>query len=272
MENLYLPKIAVIDKIAQETPDVKLFTVKFKDPKDYTDYKTGQFFMLSIFGRGEAPISITSTPTRKGALEFAVKCAGSLTAELHKMKAGDELGLRGPYGNGFPVDTLKGFELLFIGGGIGLAPLRSLINLAIEKKPDFGKITILYGARTYNDMVFKDELKTGWRKSAEVLTTVDMGENLCDGNVGLVTTLLPKIKVNTKSAKAIVCGPPVMIPFVLKDLVKMGFEDTHIISTLERHMKCGVCKCNHCNIGPKYVCLDGPVFTYAEMKLMTREF
>jgi NAD(P)H-flavin reductase len=272
VENLYLPKIAVIDKIEPLTSDVKLFTLRYRNAGDHADYKTGQFFMVSAFGFGEAPISITSTPTRKGFIEVAVKCVGSLTAELHQMKAGDEIGLRGPYGNGFPVDSLKGFDLLFVGGGIGLAPLRSLINLAIEKKADFGKITILYGARTYDDMVFKTELAKDWRKVAEVLTTVDMGENLCDGNVGLVTALLPKIKVNTKNAKAIVCGPPVMIPFVLKDLTALGFEDTHIISTLERHMKCGVCKCNHCNIGPKYVCLDGPVFTYAEMKLMTREF
>lgn len=272
MENLYLPKIAVIDKISQETSDVKLFTIKYKNPKDEFVYKAGQFYMVSVFGFGEAPISITSSPARKGGLELAVKCAGSLTAELHKLKAGSEIGLRGPYGNGFPLDSLKGFDLLFVGGGIGLAPLRSLINLALEKPAEFGKVTILYGARTYNDMVFKDELKVGWKKTAQVITTVDMGENLCDGNVGLVTTLLPKIKVDLKTTKAIVCGPPVMIPFVLGDLTKMGFTDTHIISTLERHMKCGVCKCNHCNIGPKYVCLDGPVFTYAEMKLMTREF
>ncbi|MDI6731224.1 MAG: FAD/NAD(P)-binding protein [Candidatus Margulisbacteria bacterium] len=272
MENLYLPQIAVIKKIAQETPDVKLFTIEFKDPEKFTAYKPGQFFMLSVFGHGEAPISITSSPTQKGSIEFAVKCVGSLTAELHKMKIDDEIGLRGPYGNGFSADSLKGFDLLFVGGGIGLAPLRSLINYVLEKKADFGKITILYGARTYDDMVFKEELKAGWRKSAQVITTVDMGENLCDGNVGLVTTLLPKAKVNTKTTKAIVCGPPVMIPFVLKDLTILGFADDHIISTLERHMKCGVCKCNHCNIGPKYVCLDGPVFTCAEMKLMTREF
>jgi NAD(P)H-flavin reductase len=272
MENLYLPKIAVLNKISQETSDVKLFSVKFKDPKDFTEYKAGQFFMVSVFGHGEAPISITSSPGREGVIEFAVKCVGSLTEVLHKMKVGDEIGLRGPYGNGFPVDSLKGFDLLFVGGGIGLAPLRSLINLVIEKKSDFGKITILYGARTYDDMVFKNELKVGWRNTAQVITTVDMGENLCDGNVGLVTTLLPKAKADVKTTKAIVCGPPVMIPFVLADLTKMGLADTHIISTLERHMKCGVCKCNHCNIGPKYVCFDGPVFTYAEMKLMTREF
>lgn len=272
MENLYLPKIAVIDKIEPLTSDVKLYTLKYKNAGESADYKAGQFFMVSVFGFGEAPISITSSPARKGFIELAVKCAGSLTSELHKMKAGAEIGLRGPYGNGFPVDSLKGFDLLFVGGGIGLAPLRSLINLAIEKKSEFGKITILYGARTYDDMVFKDELKNGWRKDVQVITTVDMGENLCDGNVGLVTTLLPKVKVDINRTKSIVCGPPVMIPFVLKDLTSMGFADTHIISTLERHMKCGVCKCNHCNIGPKYVCLDGPVFTYAEMKLMTREF
>ncbi|MBI5078420.1 FAD/NAD(P)-binding protein [Candidatus Saganbacteria bacterium] len=272
MRNLYLPKIAVIDEVSQETPDVKLFTIKYKELKDDLGYKAGQFFMVSVFGFGEAPISVTSTPTCGGYVELAVKCTGSLTSELHKMKRGEEIGLRGPYGNGFPVDSLKGFDLLFVGGGIGLAPLRSLINLAIEKNNHFGKITILYGARTYDDMVFKSELSKEWREKAEVLTTVDMGENLCDGNVGLVTALLPKIKVDVRKTKAIVCGPPVMIPFVLKDLTALGFDDTHIISTLERHMKCGVCKCNHCNIGSKYVCLDGPVFTYAEMKLMTREF
>jgi NAD(P)H-flavin reductase len=272
MENIYLPKLAVLEKISRETSDVKLFTVRFKDRKDFAPYKAGQFFMVSVFGHGEAPISITSSPGKKDSLEFAVKQVGSLTEVLHQMQVGDEIGLRGPYGNGFPIDPLKGFDLLFVGGGIGLAPLRSLINLTLESKSEFGKITILYGARTYDDMVFKAELKAGWRPGAQVLTTVDMGENMCDGNVGLVTTLLPKIKINTQKTKAIVCGPPVMIPFVLKDLTALGFADTHIISTLERHMKCGVCKCNHCNIGPKYVCLDGPVFTYAEMKLMTREF
>jgi sulfite reductase subunit B len=274
MENIYLPSIAVIVNIQDETPDVKKFTIKFKDEKlaKSFDYRPGQFLEVSVFGYGEAPVSITSTPTRRGFIELAVKSAGSLTEQLHKLERGDEIGIRGPYGNGFPVEDLFGKDLFFVAGGIGLAPLRSLINYVFDNKKKFGEVVIAYGARTPADVVFKKEV-VEWEKHAKVIKTVDF---ICDMEweceVGVVTNLIPKVKLAPEKSKAIVCGPPVMIPFVITALAGKGFKDHDIISTLERHMKCGVGKCSHCNIGPKYTCVDGPVFTYAEMKQMTREF
>jgi sulfhydrogenase subunit gamma (sulfur reductase) len=247
---------------------VKTFQISLSGDKsrDVFEYLPGQFLEISVFGVGEAPISITSPPTRKD-LEISVKRAGAVTECLHKAEVGDVIGIRGPYGNGFPLDKLKGGDVLFIGGGIGLAPLRSLINFMFDNRGKFGRIFILYGAKTPEDLVFRDELGSWMKeKDTEVYVTVDKKDSKWKGDVGVVPKLLEKINPDLENTYAVVCGPPVMIKFTVKALIDMGFSDDQIIFTLERMMKCGIGKCGHCNIGSKYVCIDGPVFSYAEMK------
>lgn len=265
--NMLAPKPAVIKNIIQETHDINTYTLNFTDVLDQFDYRPGQFVEVSILGVGEAPISITSTPTRKGFLELSIKRVGELTEVIHKLQAGDTVGIRGPYGNGFPFEDIKGDNVLFVAGGIGLAPLRSLINYVFDNRQDYGKVKIIYGARTSKDLVFTRELEH-WAglPDTEVLYTVDNGDDSWKGNVGLVTTLLPRIELTPENYTAIVCGPPVMIPFVINDLIKLGFREDKIISTLENYMKCGVGKCGHCLLGGKYICMEGPVFRYSEMK------
>jgi sulfhydrogenase subunit gamma (sulfur reductase) len=274
LKEIYLPDIAVIHDITEETGDVSTFTLRFKDKKIQKefDYRPGQFVELSIFGCGEIPISITSTPTRPGLLELNVKNVGFVSGALHKLSIGAEVGIRGPFGNGFPYEKAFGKNLLFVAGGIGLAPLRSLINFALDHRKKFNDFSILYGARTPSDLDFPNELDL-WSNNPDikVLLTVDRGNEQWQGNVGVVTTLFPQVDFSSENTMAFVCGPPVMIPFVIRDLLKLGFAEDSIISTLERHMKCGIGKCGHCCIGEKYVCLDGPVFSYKEMKEMTEE-
>lgn len=267
MKNPYIPAIARIKEVRQETPDVK--TLQISLPDEYGKgfvYMPGQFLEISSFGVGEIPVSITSSPTRED-LEISVKKVGRVTESLHEADAGDRVGIRGPYGNGFPVGDMRKRDILFIGGGIGLAPLRSLINYMFDTREDFGRIFILYGARTPKDLVFKNELKL-WdgKDKGEVHVTVDRGGEGWKGNVGVVPKLLEKIEPQLKKTTAVICGPPVMIRFTVKALRDRGFNDGQIIFTLERMMKCGIGKCGHCNIGEKYVCVDGPVFSYAEMK------
>lgn len=265
MENPYVPYKAVVKNVKQETSDVKTFQF---EPCCF-DYLPGQFLELSVLGVGEAPISITSSPTR-GCLEISVKSMGRVTKSLHELEAGDFVFIRGAYGNGFPVGVLEGKEIVFIGGGIGLAPLRSLINYMIDKK-NFKKIYILYGARTPDDLVFMREFaEWGKENNVELHLTVDRGGSDWKGNVGVVGALLKKINLGPE-AFAVVCGPPVMIKFVVRDLKSMNFPDDRIILSMERLMKCGIGKCGHCNIGEKYVCIDGPVFTLGDIK-ENREF
>jgi len=267
MENPYLPNLAVINDVKELTYDTKLFVLSFKDKNVQENfiYKPGQFVEIGVFGFGEAPISITSSPFVKNCFELCIKNMGNVTNKLYQMKKNDNVYIRGPYGNGFPFDEVKNKDVLFVAGGIGLAPLRGLINEMLAHRNSFGKIQVLYGARTPEDMIFTDELK-GWGEKIKVLTIVDKGDFRWKGNVGVVGTLLTNIKDETKNTVAFVCGPPIMIKFVIKDLVKLGFKDEVIITTLERKMQCGIGKCGHCNIGGKYVCIDGPVFTYKQIK------
>ena len=222
---------------------------------------------ISVLGAGEAPISITSSPSRKGFLEFTIRAAGKVTKGIHNLKRGDSLYLRGPYGNSFPFEEIKGKNIYFIAGGIGLAPLRSLINMVFDNRKDFKRIKLLYGAKTPDELCFKDELEA-WKKipDTEVWLTVDKP---CDGwgcRVGVVTELWKDTHVHPENAVAIVCGPPIMMRFAAMKLVESGFKDNEIIMTLERYMKCGIGKCGHCNIGEKFVCVDGPVFYYEQVK------
>lgn len=269
--NIYLPYPASIDNVKEETPDIRTFRLSFTDRemRDHFTFRPGQFILVSVFNCGEAPISISSSPTSSAIFELSIKKVGSLTGEIHRCSTGDEMGVRGPYGNGFPLERLYGSDLLFVGGGIGLAPLRSMIQYVFARRSEFGRITILYGARSPEDIVFKEDL-AGWEeeKDARVLITVDRGDRPWKGATGPVTRLWQETDVDPSSTKAIVCGPPVMISYVVFDLLKMGFAEDDIISTVERNMKCGVGKCGHCSIGSKFTCIHGPVFTYREMKEM----
>jgi len=239
--------------------DTKLFRLK----EHGISWEPGQFVMVGRLGIGESPISITSHPGSEY-LELCIKNMGMVTDYLHKLGPGEKVTLRGPYGRPFPCSELKGRNIIFLGGGIGLAPLRSLINHVLENPGDYGNVKILYGARTPGDIIFKDELER-WAEKVEVLTTVDVGDDTWQGNVGVVTTLFQKTEMNPENTKVVMCGPPVMIKFAARDLVNLNFRAQDIIITLERKMHCGIGKCGHCMIGPKHVCTDGPVFTYDEI-------
>jgi len=273
--NPLIPKIATIKDIIPETgaQDVKTFIVQ-PDDGEIFPYRPGQCAMLSMFGVGESMISITSTYTRKGPLEFSVKRAGRVTGALHQAEPGHKIGVRGPYGNSFPVQEWKGKNLLFIGGGIGLAPLRSLINYCLDTRGDFQKVDILYGARSPQDLCFKREIFDNWPKAEDVGVhlTVDVGDDSWKGAVALVPHYLEELSPSPENTVAVTCGPPIMIKFTLQSLKKLGFEDSQIVTTLELKMQCGIGKCGRCNIGEKYVCVDGPVFTYEQLRQMPQEY
>jgi NAD(P)H-flavin reductase len=266
--NPLIPKVATIESILDETPDIKTFRVAGVS----FEYRSGQCAMLSKLGVGEAMISITSSPTRDE-LEFSIKRVGRLTEALHEMKPGMNIGMRGPYGNSFPIENMIGKDLVFIGGGIGLAPLRSLINNCFDNREQFGRIVIIYGARSPEDLVFRKELFDVWpnNRDTEVHLTVDKGDDDWRGRVGFVPALLEDIGPSPENAMAVTCGPPIMIKFVLKSLQDMGFASENIITTLEMKMKCGIGKCGRCNIGEKYVCVDGPVFRLADLVTLPDE-
>lgn len=276
--NPLIPFPATITKAIDETSDVKTFQVVLDDPAAMAGFNQlpGQVAQISVFGSGEATISITSSPTRQGFLEFSVKKVGRLTAALHELGPGSKIAIRGPYGRPFPYQTMQGKDLLFIGGGIGLAPLRSLIDfvLAKENRPDYGNVEIIYGARSMDDLCFKYDLLKVWPgyPDTTVYTTIDRDEPAWPGHVGFVPSYLEEINPTPANKLAITCGPPIMIKFVLMALEKMGFQDEQIITTLELKMKCGIGKCGRCNIGDKFVCLDGPVFSLAELKHLPPEY
>ncbi|MFH0749127.1 MAG: FAD/NAD(P)-binding protein [Candidatus Bathyarchaeota archaeon] len=276
-ENAYLPHMATIEKIIDLTSDIKSFTIEFDDLKLKKEwsFKPGQFVEVSAFGYGEVPISIASSPMLRGQIELAIKNSGRVTAAFHKMKAGDKVGIRGPYGNWWPYDKIKGRNVTIVSGGIGLAAVSNVLRYMIDNRSDYKNIQLLYGAVLPNALVFTSEYEK-WRKGGvEVCITVDKRAGDWTGNVGMVTWLfndqpaseLKKVNI-PKDAIVIVCGPPIMIHFCCLDLVKAGFEPERIYLSLEGHMKCGIGKCGHCNIGPKYVCRDGPVFTYKERKVL----
>jgi NAD(P)H-flavin reductase len=263
--------MATIQSMRPETIDVTTFrvTIDGSDGAGKFEYKSGQFAEVSLLGVGEAPISITSSPTRSETIEFSIRRVGELTNALHELKPMDKIGIRGPFGNFFPLEEMKGQNLLIIGGGIGLAPLRSVILNVFDNRAKYGKIDIIYGARSPQDLVFTSEYEE-WQEvdNTRLHLTVDRGDEKLKGNVGLVPTFLKEIKPSPENTTGITCGPPIMIKFVIEALHELGFSSEHIITTMERRMKCGVGKCGRCNIGNKYVCLDGPVFTLKQLKEM----
>jgi sulfhydrogenase subunit gamma (sulfur reductase) len=265
--SLYLPQPARIVATRQLTALEKLFTLELPDGLSL-GHQPGQFVELSVLGVGEAPISITSSPSRSnGTFELCVRRVGDVTGALHRMGPGQIVGVRGPFGHGFQVDRFYGKDILFAPGGLGLAPLRSLINQVLDERHLFGKVTILYGAKNPSELLFTDEL-AAWqaRDDVDLHVTVDRPAEGWTGNVGVITTLFSKVKVYARNTVAIVCGPPVMYRFVLMELLGLGIPDGRIYLSLERRMKCGVGKCGHCQFNHIYACQSGPVFSYADIK------
>lgn len=264
----YVPRLATIVKKEQMTANETLFEIKLDDGSEL-GHKPGQFAEISVFGIGEAPISISSPPTKKGTFEICVRKLGNVTNKLHTLKVGDRVGVRGPFGKGFDAEFLKGKDLLFIAGGLGIAPLRSLFNYVLDNRSDYGKVSLLYGCKEPRELLFSEELLAlARRDDVDFKPTVNWcPENeLWDGNIGVITTLIPQIKFDPEKTYAVLCGPPVMYKFVIADLKERKVPDDHIIVSLERRMKCGVGKCGHCQINEIYVCKDGPVFNYSKIK------
>ena len=271
---LLIPKIGVVTDIRMDTPDVKTFRVVTPEGKKAVEHRPGQCAMLSIPGVGEAMFSITSSPTNEEYMEFSIKKCGCLTDWLHQMDVGQQITIRGPYGNAFPVDTeFAGKDLLFIAGGIGLAPLRSVINYVRHYRDRYGKIDIVYGSRSKEDLVDYQEIINEWSRDAgvNVYLTIDREQEGWDGHVGFVPNYVKELGFSTDKI-AVLCGPPIMIKFTLAGLGELGFEKTQVYTTMELRMKCGIGKCGRCNIGAKYVCKDGPVFRCDQLEELPDEY
>jgi len=267
-EDLYNPHISTIAEVETLTLTEKRFKITLPDNRPL-NHKPGQFVEVSIFGFGEAPISICSSPTKSPHFELTVRKTGKLTDKMHELEAGSQLGIRGPFGNGFDVDAFKGRDILFVCGGIGLAPLKSLIDYTIDKRSDFGRLIILYGTKSPAEIMFRKDLDI-WEsmEDVEFSMTVDREDRNWKGNVGVITTLIPPLELNVENTIAAIVGPPVMYKYVIMSLKGKRLPDENIYMSLERRMKCGVGKCGHCQINDKYVCQDGPVFHYPEVKKM----
>ena len=274
VEETLIPKIGVVTEVRVDTPDVKTFRVVAPEGGKVFEHMPGQCAMLSIPGVGEAMFSITSSPTNKEFMEFSIKKCGCLTEWLHQMDVGQMVTVRGPYGKCFPVETeLKGKNLLFIAGGIGLAPLRSVINYCRHYRDNYGTIDIIYGSRSKDDLVDYEEIQEEWCKEAgiNVHLTIDREQEGWDGHVGFVPKYVKEVNPDI-SKTVLMCGPPIMIKFTLQALEELGFKKDQVYTTMELRMKCGVGKCGRCNIGDKYVCKDGPVFRFDELDVLPDEY
>jgi len=275
-QNIYLPYLMTIDKITNEAPGVRTFKLKFQNEEEANafNFKAGQFGEYSAFGEGESTFCIASSPTRKGYIECTFRETGKVTSGLANLEEGNTMGFRGPFGNTFPMDEWKGKSLVFIAGGIALPPMRCVIQNALDLRENFKDITIVYGAKSVNDLVYKDELKE-WadRPDVNLVTTVDPGGETPDwkGEIGFVPSVVEKTAPSPENTIAIVCGPPIMIKFTFPVLEKLGFKDDQIYTTLENRMKCGVGKCGRCNVGKLYVCKDGPVFSKEQLNNIPAE-
>jgi sulfhydrogenase subunit gamma (sulfur reductase) len=265
--HLFMPVAAKIKNVVQLTALEKVFTIQLPQGMSL-DHRPGQFVEVSMLGTGEAPISISSSPSRSnGTFELCVRKVGDVTQAIHRLQTGDMLGVRGPFGHGFPYEKFRGKDILFAPGGLGLAPLRSLINQVLDERALYGRVIILYGARNPSELLFKDELEL-WskREDVELKVTVDRGDESWKGHTGVITTLFRDVSVNPRNKIAITCGPPVMYKFVLMELQGKGILEGNIYLSLERKMKCGIGKCGHCQINNVYACQSGPVFSYREIK------
>ena len=267
IQSLYLPKLAELMKVELLSDKEKLFQFRLKDGSRL-DHNPGQFVEVSVLGVGEAPISVSSSPTRDDSFELGVRVVGNVTRALHRLEPGESVGIRGPFGNGFPLTQLLGRDLLFVAGGIGLCPLRSMIQYAVDKRDQFGKVALLYGCRQPAEQLFHKEL-TGWRQRQDIqlLESVDRCplDVAWEGSVGVITTLFPQVQVDPDKTTALMVGPPVMYRYVVAECLKKGIAKDQILLSLERRMKCGLGFCGHCQINNVYVCLDGPVFSYEDL-------
>jgi sulfhydrogenase subunit gamma (sulfur reductase) len=272
--NPYLPEIATILETVQETHNIKTFRVCLDDAAKMAAFafQPGQVVQLSVFGVGESTFVINSPPTRMDYLQFSVMRTGELTTRLHGLSAGDKIGVRAPLGNWFPYESMRGKDIVLIGGGIGMAPLRTLLLFMLDNRADYGNITLLYGARTPADMAFKADLP-GWLSNSDMsaILTVDSEAPGWEHKVGLIPNVLLELAPRFQNALALTCGPPIMIKFTLQALNELGFADEQIFTTLERRMKCGIGICGRCNIGASYVCVNGPVYSYADLKALPSE-
>lgn len=275
MHDNLIPMAAVVTEIRTDTPDIKTFRVEAIEGGKCFEHKPGQCAMLSVPGVGEAMFSITSSPTVKEYQEFSIKKCGCVTEWLHAMDIGQQITIRGPYGKPFPVDDeLLGKDLLFIAGGVGLAPLHSVINYVLDNRSKYGKVDIVYGSRSKDDLLDLPEIQSSWmdpKNDMKVHLTIDNAQDGWDGHVGFVPTYVKELDFKADKT-VLVCGPPIMIKFVLEALTALGFEKTQIYTTMELRMKCGVGKCGRCNIGDKYVCKDGPVFRFDELDELPSEY
>ncbi|MHC5060772.1 MAG: FAD/NAD(P)-binding protein [Planctomycetota bacterium] len=264
-KDIYLPRLSTVNKV-EKMNDTELYLQLSMDDEPLR-YVPGQFVEVSVAGIGEAPISISSSPTQTGGFELVVRRIGNVTNKIHQLAAGDKLGIRGPYGNGcYPTEEMKGKDLVFICGGIGLVPQRSFINYVLDNRDDYGDVTVLLGTKDTSQRFFLSEL-SAWQQREDVkfLETVDIGDQTWKGNVGVVTTLIPEIKKELAEAHVFLCGPPIMYKFVLMSLAEYNVPKEKIYVNLERKMKCGVGKCGHCQMNDQYVCIDGPVYRYSEL-------
>ncbi|MFC1645877.1 FAD/NAD(P)-binding protein [Candidatus Omnitrophota bacterium] len=264
-DNPYNPIKAKLVDVIEESPTIKTFV--FNNSNGGFVFETGQFAELQVPGLGEAPFTPSSNPAFNMQFDITVMKVGRVTDKLHSIKKGVELGIRGPYGKGYPLNEFKGKEVYVVGGGVGLAPLRSLLYALLNNKQDYKKIVFRYGARTPNDIIYKDLVKD-WQKGSDidVRLTVDKADKAWKGNEGVVTTILNKKDINIGNAVGIVCGPPIMMKFATFKLIEMGFKDSQVYLSMEKNMSCGIGKCGHCRVGNFYCCKDGPVFTYDKIK------
>lgn len=279
MTNPYIPHISVLRKIITENAvnDIKTFEVEFEDQEVARgfDYKPGQFGMVSYFGAGECPIGFASSPMDKGILQFTIKKVGVVTTALHNSLVGEKIGVRGPYGNGWPVEEMEGHDVIIVGAGFAFTTLRSLVKYILheDNRERFGDLTVIYGARNPGELIYNYDLSE-WEKSNEIdlILTVDRGDESWTKREGYVPTILEEVSPSSKNAIALICGPPIVIRLSMPILTKLGFPPDKTCLSLEMRMKCGIGKCGRCNVGNRFVCQDGPVFTMKELQEMPKEY
>ena len=267
----YMPVPATIEKIIDETSNIKTFAIR---PSEPVSFQAGQFVELTVPGLGEAPFTPSSSPAVKDHMEITIMRVGSVTEKLHSLSEGAEIGVRGPLGKPYPLSDFYDREVLIVGGGVGLAPLRALLFALFEEMDKYKRIVVRFGARTPGDIVYREAVARCWDKgnAVDMAVTVDKGDGNWTGNEGVVTTILEpaKLKCDPENGVAVVCGPPIMMKFAALKLLDLGYSPAQIYLSMEKNMSCGVGKCGHCRIGPHYACKDGPVFTYEQVKDQSR--
>jgi len=267
----YKPKPAVIKSVTVENPRVRTFRLAFlkKEDSESFSFRPGQFAMISVPGIGEAPFSMCSSPYDRGSFEISVRKIGNVTNSMFSLNRGDVIGVRGPFGHGYPLEKCKGRDVLIVAGGIGFPPLGSAIECILKSREDYGKVWVIYGVKDFEDIIYRNRMKR-WTSHRDVNISITI-ETPCEewkGCIGRVTDIFSNVRKSGRNMVGLSCGPPIMLKFVIDGFRKLGIEDANMYVSLERMMQCGIGKCGHCNIGNKYVCTDGPVFSYAEIKNM----